>query len=400
MSISFACEFCSRKYRVDDGLAGRKVKCKECGTDLTVPSPRMSAAAATSKAPAKDLYGLDDEDEIESAPPPPRRPGMQAESSSSSRSRGSSRGAAGHVGFQKAGTTLLVLGGLSFVLPFVGLQVKGLHLMSPQAQVVGGVLMIVAGAFCLMASSTGFLKSLAFTVLGAVVGVPVLCLVAAALLPENPGAAQGNGNGNAGLGPNGPGPNFNPNPAMPNFGGNAPGPADADLGRVAITGGRAMTGTGPAGIGMMGVSFEIDYRVESRGMGVPMYDLIVKSSKGRSKIVPPVHLRDSGTVSVTVPTMSQSDGPFEICFEAESFGVGGMARKQVSDLVGVAWTQAPQQQFQQPQPPPFGPGGFPNNNNPAMPPNMPGQPGYRPPGMPQMPNMPGRRMPFGPRGRP
>ena len=50
----------------------------------------------------------------------------------------------------------------------------------------------------------------------------------------------------------------------------------------------------------MGVSFEIDYRVESQGVGVFQYDLIIKSSRGLTKIVPPVHLRQSGTLSVTV----------------------------------------------------------------------------------------------------
>src|SRR4051794_23053536 len=74
MSLSFACDFCSREYRGDDGLAGRRVKCKECGTELTIPSS-SAVATATKAPPAADLYGLDDE--IDGAPPPPRRPGFE-----------------------------------------------------------------------------------------------------------------------------------------------------------------------------------------------------------------------------------------------------------------------------------------------------------------------------------
>ena len=198
-------------------------------------------------------------------------------------------------------------------------------------------------------------------------------------------------------------PAINPpiNPAAPNAAFNNPannfvpppqgfaGPqaAASDLGRVAITGGRATVGRGPAGIGMMGVSFEIEYRVESQPVGVHQYDLVVKTSRGRSKIVPPVTLHGSGSVGVTVPTMSRNDGPFEVCFEAELFGGGGRQRGQVSDLVAMPWTEAPEPQ------PQFGPPGFPNHPGAST---MPGQPGYRPPGMPQIPT--GPRIPIGPRG--
>jgi hypothetical protein len=37
MSIEFACPSCDRGYKVGDHLAGRTVKCKSCGEDMTVP---------------------------------------------------------------------------------------------------------------------------------------------------------------------------------------------------------------------------------------------------------------------------------------------------------------------------------------------------------------------------
>ena len=40
MAISFLCDTCGRKYRVEDHLAGRQVKCRQCGTSMTVPGTR------------------------------------------------------------------------------------------------------------------------------------------------------------------------------------------------------------------------------------------------------------------------------------------------------------------------------------------------------------------------
>ncbi len=37
MTIEFECPECSRKYRVKDELAGRKVSCKDCGSRISVP---------------------------------------------------------------------------------------------------------------------------------------------------------------------------------------------------------------------------------------------------------------------------------------------------------------------------------------------------------------------------
>jgi MoxR-like ATPase len=39
MSISFACDQCGKGYDVDEGLAGKHVKCQQCGALLAIPSP-------------------------------------------------------------------------------------------------------------------------------------------------------------------------------------------------------------------------------------------------------------------------------------------------------------------------------------------------------------------------
>src|SRR4051794_18747905 len=218
MSISFTCDFCSRKYRVDDGLAGRKVKCKECGTDLTVPaSPVAAASSASAKPPARDLYGLDD-DESAAPLPPPSRPGYSAEPSAPGKPKRGRKRSSAPSGDPDAtirtANTLMIFGVLSFVLPFFGLQIKVLHLMPPGVQLGIGLLMFVIGVFLRLVAGTGFLKALGFTVVGAVVGLGLLIMVVGTFFKPPAGA----GNGNPGFGRNGPGQNANLNPAAPNLG--------------------------------------------------------------------------------------------------------------------------------------------------------------------------------------
>jgi uncharacterized RDD family membrane protein YckC len=99
MAIVFPCDQCGQRYQVDDGFAGKRIKCKKCEKVLTIPSaagappaaprpasrpplqtfgappaskpplqsfgaPPAKAAPASppraSSAPPQDLYGLDD----------------------------------------------------------------------------------------------------------------------------------------------------------------------------------------------------------------------------------------------------------------------------------------------------------------------------------------------------
>lgn len=50
--------------------------------------------------------------------------------------------------FMQFGGMLMVLGVGAFVLPLVGLQVKGLHRLGPQAQAIGGVALFLVGVLC------------------------------------------------------------------------------------------------------------------------------------------------------------------------------------------------------------------------------------------------------------
>ena len=52
MSIEFECGECRRSYRVADDMAGKHVKCKQCGSVVHVPEPRPAAVAASTASSA------------------------------------------------------------------------------------------------------------------------------------------------------------------------------------------------------------------------------------------------------------------------------------------------------------------------------------------------------------
>ncbi len=54
MPISIQCPACKREYKVDDKLAGKKVKCKQCGEAISVADPEMDRREP-------DVLGLEDE---------------------------------------------------------------------------------------------------------------------------------------------------------------------------------------------------------------------------------------------------------------------------------------------------------------------------------------------------
>jgi biopolymer transport protein ExbD len=65
MSIAFPCDKCSRELRVSDHAVGRRVRCPDCDTLLTVPDP--ATLAAKPKTPSDKLeesLEVLDEDEI------------------------------------------------------------------------------------------------------------------------------------------------------------------------------------------------------------------------------------------------------------------------------------------------------------------------------------------------
>jgi hypothetical protein len=58
MTITFACPDCARRYTVNQALAGKRTKCKQCGHGMTIPA---AAAGTAAPSPAFDPYAFDDE---------------------------------------------------------------------------------------------------------------------------------------------------------------------------------------------------------------------------------------------------------------------------------------------------------------------------------------------------
>lgn len=69
MAIAFACPSCGKKFKVEDGMAGRKGKCPGCDTTFQIPgvAPAPRTVVPTKTAPSR--RPVDDDDE---GPPPPR----------------------------------------------------------------------------------------------------------------------------------------------------------------------------------------------------------------------------------------------------------------------------------------------------------------------------------------
>jgi DNA-directed RNA polymerase subunit RPC12/RpoP len=56
MSLSFTCSNCSRQYQLDESLAGKRARCKECGTVFRVPSPSKSSRARAVSTTHEDEF--------------------------------------------------------------------------------------------------------------------------------------------------------------------------------------------------------------------------------------------------------------------------------------------------------------------------------------------------------
>src|SRR4051794_23295663 len=67
MPISLSCPQCGKLYQLSDSLAGKKGRCKDCGSIFEIPTPRKTAPP-----PPVDLFaGLDDGEAV-ARPTPPR----------------------------------------------------------------------------------------------------------------------------------------------------------------------------------------------------------------------------------------------------------------------------------------------------------------------------------------
>jgi hypothetical protein len=404
VAIAFLCPHCSKHYERDDALAGRRVRCKQCGTEFRVPSPsrlQTSPKSAPVGPSPVDAYGLDEE--------PMSRPSSVSAFESETgieeeavvpRRRAAPAGKktrqgvqTGREGFASAARWCLILGVGSFVLPAIGLQFRMINFLPPSVQMMVGVMLILQAGLSSLVAFTQTPRFVAQSGVG-LFGVATLLLVIQALdhgeLPAVAmrGAAQR------------PGPV--PPPALV---GNLPSAIPAKpavvsapaLGdpvpnvKVVLSNALVKQTTGGVGEALPGVSFRVDYRFEGRRpIGAIRYLWIIKSANRGLATDPVLPLDQQGTLTGMTPTMSKDSGPFETFIEAEIPAPGGPRRQKVSDTVSLQWVEGDWPDATQPETAP-GPGsGSPFPRRPSV---RPGGPPFARPGGPF-----GR--PGGPFGRP
>jgi hypothetical protein len=374
MSITFTCPACSRRFTLDDRLAGKRGQCKSCGAAIRVP---------TLNEPP-DLYGLDD-----LSPPASEKPtafgdddgpGLGQARSGNRRRKGSGRkasaGSPWGVELRRTACACLFFGlflsralrtlpvgvrSNPFVLPvsYGTLALMALGAVLTVVTVVGATLSLISGNNRAFGSDTsadrwGWISVLVFTpiFLGSV-GYRLTHPLAAAQGPRPAG----------GLAPKLAGALA---PAANALGGEVRG----DI-HVTLSNGRLMGNTGPIGTARPGVEISIDYQIDGGELaGMEQLVLVIHSAKGRGELnnLHRLRFQRSGKISASSFMARPEDGPYNAWVEVAPMpGLPG-EHKQVSNSVSLQFTDVPvvdpaakaraalEEQSRQMRNPPFQPG--------------------------------------------
>ncbi len=399
MPISLSCPQCGKLYQLSDGLAGKKGRCKVCGSVFQIPAAKVTAAAPL----AADLFaGLDDGEAVVRSTPSRSSsskfgpfPTAEEESVPNPRVSKSKRRVKVdqelQEGFRRSGISMIVFGSLAFALPMVGLQWRLLNFMPPAVQeFIGGALFLagvggVALSFTPRPSKVLGMGALAiFGIIAAAVGfVMVPQWMAMGEPPANP-----------------PHPGFVPPQARPfvqppaNF----PNPAvppptmepregTVDETLYNLSNAQAARESGP-GVLIRELMFRVDYQSTGKqAIGAQLFWVVESSQTNANRRMIGVDPRN-GILSGSITVTDGDTGPFKTYIVREAFGPGGRSRVKVSNVVDMQWmgeraaneSMIPNASVQPPandptNAPPTGPRrGFPG---------MPGRPGFpRRPGMP------------------
>ena len=110
--------------------------------------------------------------------------------------------------------------------------------------------------------------------------------------------------------------------------------------RVVLSNGRVTAGGG-MGISTMGLTFQVDYKVEGGRVfpGRDRYFWVIRSRHGLASDPMPLRLNGEGTLSGSATRMSRDDGPFESYIEERPFGMRGTS--QEGNSIALGWVEAP-----------------------------------------------------------
>ncbi|TWT55250.1 hypothetical protein KOR42_28770 [Thalassoglobus neptunius] len=148
------CPECKSKMKLT--MQVETVRCPKCGELFPASQNQLSSAPLTSSTPTASMWDLDDDEGDGDADlfgsSPTRKSSSKTKRSKPKRSRRNSKSSIPPEQLRKFAFTMMMLGVGAFVLPLVGLQIKGLHAMGPEAQSLGGVLFFVLGGIVLLIS--------------------------------------------------------------------------------------------------------------------------------------------------------------------------------------------------------------------------------------------------------
>ena len=376
MSVTFACRSCGKSFTVNEGLAGRRVKCKACGSLIEIP-----AATPTRKSEGglqiDDLYGVDDgpavassrprapasaapkprarpDDDVDDVPPPPRR---SSSGNSGKKKRRRSIGGSGPWGIplRQAGASCLILGlvvgraerlipAIKPTIPMMpSLGLGGLCMMIGMLLTLlsfgGATLSLICGNREAFESESSGARAGWF-----LSGLLSLLILAAFMYgfthPRARLAGQPAGFNNPAVAASAPMPSAPDNPSPP-------GSAGPDVGsdvKVTLTGGQFMRNTSPIGTAQPGVEISVDYTIESGQIRPPeRYVLVIKSRKGRGELdnLHEMMMRSSGSIHASSFMATPEEGPYEAWVEVASRPGPRAQRKQVSNTISLQFANVP-----------------------------------------------------------
>jgi hypothetical protein len=364
MSITFTCSSCNRSFTVDDRLAGKRGKCKYCGSLMRIPE---SVAVATGGLSVEDLYGLEDAPAIpagvkqtggrrpvaDSTPMPSRARAYDTAKPNGKKSN-NGEGPWGVV-IRRVGCGCLCAGLIiSRLLRLVPLEYRTDQLLalctfaSISVMGVGVLITLVSVVGAAVSFITGNRRAFTSVSMGEMAGWVVACLVSVAATvafaygfthPSSKLAQSVQPGGGAPGGfPAGPPPRAAGAGAVPSPGRGFPARADV---RVTLSNGRFMRNTGLIGTARPGVAISVDYKIEAgEPAGSEQFVLVVKSSRGRGELdnLNEMRFRRSGTIEAASFMASPAEGPYDAWVEIASMPGPLGRRRQVSNTISLQFT--------------------------------------------------------------
>jgi hypothetical protein len=368
MSITFTCSFCNRSFTVDDRLAGKRGKCKWCGSLMRIPE---SVAAATSGLCIEDLHGLEDAPAVpaerkratarrpvEDSTPVPSRARAYETAEPRRKKTNSDEGPWG-VAIRRAGCWCIVASLIvSRLLRLVPAEYKTNQLLvvctftAIGAAGVGVLITLISVVGAAVSFITGNRRAFASESTGEMAGWVVACLLSVgAVVAFGYGFTHPSSNmaqtGPSGGGPPAEFPSVPPPPVAPSGADPStdPGPGAVttvrrDV-RVNLSNGRFMRNTSPLGMAQPGVEISVDYKIEAgQPAGGESFVLVIKSSRGRGELdnLNELRFQRSGTIHASSFMATPAEGPYEAWVELASMPGRLGRRRQVSNTISLQFT--------------------------------------------------------------